>query len=206
MEKQTPSIVYWIGDNLYLNVTNRYSNNCYFCFRKYKDGMNGFNLKLSEEPTSDKIVAEIEEVINKRKWKEIVFCGFGEPLERLDTVLEVTRWIKKHHSITIRIDTNGQAQFINQGRDVVKELKEAGVDSVSVSLNVHNRQTYDYVCKPNFKDAFSEVLDFIRRAREKLDTEITAVTVPEVDISEMREIAAKLGVRLRTRQFMPCFW
>jgi len=108
MAKQTPSIVYWLGDNLYLNITNRCSNNCYFCFRNYKDGINGFNLKLPEEPTTDKIIAEIEEVIDKRQWKEIVFCGFGEPLERLDTVLEVTRQIKKHHPITIRIDTNGQ--------------------------------------------------------------------------------------------------
>lgn len=203
---QIPSIVYWLGDNLYLNITNRCSNNCYFCFRNYKDGINGFNLNLPEEPTTDKIIAEIEEVINRRRWKEIVFCGFGEPLERLDTVLEVTRWIKKHHSILIRIDTNGQAQLINRGRDVVKELKETAVDRVSVSLNAHNKQTYDQVCKPRFENAFPEVLDFIRKAKDKLDTEITLVTIPEVDIAKVREITARIGVRLRTRPYIRCFW
>jgi len=204
--KQTPCIVYWLGDNFYLNITNRCSNNCYFCFRNYKDGINGFNLKLQEEPTTDKIISEIERVINKRKWKEIVFCGFGEPLERLDTVLEVTRKIKKIYPVTIRVDTNGQAQFINKGRDVVKELKQAGVDGVSVSLNAHNQKTYDYVCKPKFEDAFHAVLDFTRRAGEKLDTEITAVTIPEVDISKVQKIAARMRVRFRRRQFIPCFW
>jgi len=201
-----PSIVYWLGDNLYLNITNRCSNNCYFCLRNYKDGINGFNLKLQKEPTTEKIITEIEEVINKKQWKEIVFCGFGEPLERLDTVLEVTRQIKKYHPITVRIDTNGQAQLINKGRDVVKELKETGVDKVSVSLNAHNKQTYNYVCKPNFENAFTEVLDFIRRARNKLDTEITTVTIPEVDISKMQEIAANMEVKFRIREYMPCFW
>jgi len=198
--------VYWLGDNLYLNITNRCSNNCYFCFRNYKDGINEFNLRLQEEPQTAKIVAEIEEVINKKQWKEIVFCGFGEPLERLDTVLEVTREVKKHHLIKIRIDTNGQAQLINKGRDVVKELKETGVDRVSVSLNAHNKQTYDLVCKPQFGNAFPEVLDFIRRAKEKLDTEITAVIIPEVDTIRMLEIAARMDVRFRARQFIPCFW
>jgi len=201
-----PSIVYWLGDNLYLNITNRCSNNCYFCFRNYKDGINSFNLKLTEEPTTEKIIFEIEEVINKRQWKEIVFCGFGEPLERLDTVLEVTRLIKKHYPIAIRIDTNGQAQLINKGRDVVKELKEAGVDRLSISLNAHNKQTYDYICKPNFENAFENVLKFIRRAGKKLNTEITTVTIPEADIPKMREIAANMSVRFRARQFIPCFW
>jgi len=206
MKRQTPSIVYWLGENLYLNITNRCPNNCYFCLRNYRDGINGFNLKLSSEPTIERIVTEIQKVINKRKWKEIVFCGFGEPLERLDTVLEVIRETKKHHPVIIRIDTNGQAQLINKGRDVVKELEDTDVDRVSVSLNAHNKQTYDYVCKPKFENAYPEVLNFIRSAREKLDTEITAVTIPEVDISKMQKIAAGIGVKFRARQFIPCFW
>jgi len=124
----------------------------------------------------------------------------------LDTVLEVTRWIKRHHSIITRIDTNGQAQLINKDRDVAKELNEAGVDRVSVSLNAHNQQTYDYVCKPNFENAFSEVLEFIRTVNDTLDTEITAVTIPEAAISKIREIAIKMGVKFRIRPFIPCFW
>jgi TatD family-associated radical SAM protein len=207
MTKQASSVVYWLGDNVYLNITNRCTNNCCFCFRNYKNGINGFNLKLTEEPTTDQIVTAIREVINKKSWKEIVFCGFGEPLTRLDTVLEVSRQIKKQHANVIRVDTNGQAQLINKNRNVVKELKQAGVDKVSVSLNAHNKQTYDEVCKPKFENAFTEVLNFIKKAKEeKMDTEITAVTIPEVDIVKMQEIAAGIGVKFRIRQYTPCFW
>src|SRR3990170_154134 len=144
MVKQTPSIIYWLGDNVYLNITNQCTNKCYFCFRNYKDGINGFNLKLTEEPTANKIVTEIQ---------------------------------------------------------------EAGVDKVSVSLNGHDKQTYDHICKPKFENAFQEVLNFIKRAKEeKLEIEITAVTIPEVDIAKVREIAANMGVKFRVRPYIPCFW
>ena len=206
MLQQKPSIVYWLGDNLYLNITNRCSNNCYFCFRNYKNGINSFNLKLSEEPTTENILAEIKKVINKREWKEIVFCGFGEPLERLDTVLDVTRWLKKHYAFVVRVDTNGQAQLINEGRNVVNELKAAGVDKISVSLNAHNKEIYDQVCKPKFENAYTEVLNFIKRAGEKLDTEVTAVTIPETDVPKMQQIATGLCVKFRVREYIQCFW
>jgi TatD family-associated radical SAM protein len=207
MAKQTASIVYWLGDNLYLNITNQCTNSCYFCFRNYKNGVNGFNLKLTEEPTTNQIITAIQGVINKKTWKEIVFCGFGEPLTRFDTVLEVTRQIKKQHTNIIRVDTNGQAQLINKHRDVINEMKEAGVDKLSVSLNGHNKQTYDHVCKPKLENAFQEVLNFIKKAKEeKMDTEITVVTIPEVDIAKVREIAVNIGVKFRIREYIPCFW
>jgi TatD family-associated radical SAM protein len=201
-----PSVVYWLGDNLYLNITNRCSNNCYFCFRKYKKSINGFNLTLKEEPSLDQIINALHRLINRRPWKEVVFCGFGEPFERLDYVLEVTRWIKKHFTMEVRIDTNGQAYLLNKDRNVIEELKEAKVDRLSVSLNAHNKQTYDYVCKPKFGNAYEAVLQFIEEARAHFDTEITAVTIPEVDISEVREIARKMGVKFRLREYQPCFW
>lgn len=161
MAKKTPSNVYWLGDNLYINITNQCPNNCYFCFRKYKETLNGFNLKLTEEPTTNQIVMAIQNVISKRRWKEIVFCGFGEPLTRLDTVLEVTEQTKKQYANTIRVVTNGQGRLINEQRKVVTELKQAGVDKISVSLNAQNGLTYDLVCKPKLVNAFQEVLNFI---------------------------------------------
>ena len=201
-----PSVVYWLGDNLYLNITNRCSNNCYFCFRRYKSGINGFNLRLREEPTLSQIIDELQNFISRRSWKEVVFCGFGEPLERLDRVLEVTKWIKKHFPITVRIDTNGQAYLLNRGRNVISELKEAGVDRISVSLNAHNKETYKHVCKPESQNAYENVIKFIEKAKEQFDTEITTVTIPEVSISEIKEMARKIGVKFRPRVYQPCFW
>jgi len=207
MEEQEPSIVYWLGDNLYLNITNQCSNNCYFCFRNYKNGIGNFKLKLTDEPSTQEVIDNVKEVINKRQWKEIVFCGFGEPLMRLDTVLEVARWLKQYHSgMTVRIDTNGQAQLFYKDRNVVTEIKRAGVDKVSVSLNAHNKPVYDQICKPKFENAYPAVLDFIKAVGAEFDTEVTAVTIPEADLPKIEQIASDLGVKFRKRDYVPCFW
>jgi TatD family-associated radical SAM protein len=204
--RRKPSIVYWLGNNLYLNITNRCSNDCYFCFRRYKNGVGGFNLKLREEPTPTQTIEELKNIVNKGFWREIVFCGFGEPLARLDHVLEVTRWIKKNPSMIVRIDTNGQAYLLNKERNVIEELKEARVDRLSISLNAHDEETYNHVCKPKFKDAYKSVLKFIKEAKDKFDVEITTVTIPEVNIPRIREMARKFGVKFRLREYQPCFW
>ncbi len=206
-QNRNPSVAYWLGSSLYLNVTNRCPNSCYFCFRRYKKGIREFNLKLEEEPTTEEVIEELQKVINRKNWSEVVFCGFGEPLERLDLVLEVTRWIKKHHWKTVRVDTNGQGYLLNRGRDVVRELKEAGVDKVSVSLNAHDKETYNQVCKPAQEDAYENVLEFIKKAKEEgIETEATAVTIPEANLSKVKEQAEKLGVKFSAREYIPCFW
>ncbi|MEM4700964.1 MAG: TatD family nuclease-associated radical SAM protein [Candidatus Bathyarchaeia archaeon] len=206
--KKKPSVVYWLGENLYINITNNCPNNCYFCLRNFKEGVGSFNLKLEREPSTAEIIAEIEGVINKRNWREIVFCGFGEPFERLDCMLEVCRWIKRHYGkiVTLRVDTNGQAFLLNKGREVVKELKTAGMDKVSVSLNAHNKETYNQVCRPTFENAFESVLEFIEKAKELLEVEVTAVRIPEVDIQAVEEITRKMGVKFRVRDYIQPFW
>lgn len=203
--KKTPSIVYWLEDSLYLNITNQCSNNCFFCFRNYWDGVGGFNLRLREEPSPEMIMKEIQMFINRRHWKEVVFCGYGEPLERLDCVLEVTRWIKTHYGTSVRIDTNGLGFLLNKGRAVVKELKRSGVDRVSVSLNAPDKATYNTVCKPRFENSFESVLEFIRKSKLLFNIEITLVTIPDADIAKFKELAKKMGVKMRTRQYLPCF-
>jgi len=204
--KKPPSIVYWLGNNLYLNITNQCSNNCYYCFRRYKSGIDGFNLQLLREPSTKEVIQKLQKVSNRKNWNEIVFCGFGEPMERLDCILEVTPWIKKHFAKVVRIDTNGQGYLLNPRREVIRELKEAGVDKISVSLNAHNKTTYIHVCKPKFKNAFENVLKFIENAGKEFSTEITTVTIPEVDIPKVREMARKMGVAFRMREYIPCFW
>jgi cyclic pyranopterin phosphate synthase len=202
-----PSVVYWLDNSLYLNITNRCSNNCYFCLRRSKKGIREFNLKLIKEPTREDVIEEIGKVINRKNWSEVVFCGFGEPLERLDLVLEVTRWVKKHFWKIVRVDTNGQGYLLNKGRDVVRELKEAGVDKVSVSLNAHDKEAYNQVCKPIFEDAYENILKFIKRAKiEGLDTEATAVTIPEVDLEKVKELAKNMGIKFSLREYIPRFW
>jgi TatD family-associated radical SAM protein len=94
----------------------------------------------------------------------VVFTGFGEPTERLDLVIGVIKHIKRRHHIHSRLDTNGHGYLLNPGRDVVEERQEAGLDGVSVSLNTHNKELYNKVCRSEFKDAFDGVLDFVQRS------------------------------------------
>ena len=206
--KKRSSIVYWLGNNLYLNITNKCSNNCYFCIRNFKNGVGGFNLKLSKEPSTKEALNALQNVINLKNWREIVFCGFGEPMERLDCVLEVCRWIRRYYgkNASIRIDTNGQGYLINRDRDVIKELKEVGVDKISVSLNAHDGETYNQICRPTFDNAFESVLDFIEKAKDMFKVEVTAVALPEVDISKIEEIAKKMNVQFRAREYIQGFW
>ena len=208
VSKEKPRTVYWLGDKLYLNITNKCSNRCIFCIRKFKNGVANFNLKLDKDPSVATVLSELKQVLHARNWKELVFCGFGEPTARLDCLLSVVRWIRKHYGrpVEIRVNTNGHGCALNHGRNVVKELKAAGVNKVSVSLNAGDRETYDEVCKPEFADAYTATLEFIQNSKEEIDTEVTAVTTPEIDIQKIRETAEKLGVKFRLRECIPCFW
>ncbi|MEM1550726.1 MAG: TatD family nuclease-associated radical SAM protein [Candidatus Bathyarchaeia archaeon] len=207
-KKNTGDIVYWLEDSLYLNITNRCSNKCYFCFRHFWNGIAGFRLKLSNEPSTEKVIEELKKHISRRRWKEIVFCGFGEPTSRLDCLLEVARWIKKYNPfLKIRLNTNGHAILLNPGRDVVGELKSAGVDSVSVSLNGHDEEIYNIVCRPEFKEAYRSVINFIQAVKDAdLDVEITAVSLPEINIPRIQDFAGKIGAKFRLREFIPVIY
>jgi cyclic pyranopterin phosphate synthase len=205
---EKPRTVYWLNDKLYLNITNKCSNKCIFCFRNFKRGVGGFNLKLSEEPSLEQITLELNEALKRKRWKEVIFCGFGEPSERLDLLLILTRYIKQRHEkpVPIRVNTNGQGYLLNPGRDLVEEFKAAGIDQVSVSLNAGDKETYNEICKPFFDGSYKAVRGFIEKAKTKLNVEVTAVTTPEVDLHKVEDMAKDLGVKFRLRQYIPCFW
>jgi len=205
---EKPRTVYWLDNKLYLNITNQCSNRCFFCFKRYKCGVGGFNLKLAEEPSVAQITNELGEVMNMKIWDEFVFCGFGEPTERLDVLLTVARWIRQHYGrdLGIRVNTNGHGYVLNQGRDVAAELKEAGVDKVSVSLNAGDREAYMEICKPTFAGAYEAVIDFVQKAKSTLEVEVTAIRMPEVNIAKTQAATDQLGVKFRIREYIPCFY
>jgi TatD DNase family protein len=188
-------IAYRIRDNLYLNVTNRCTNRCSFCVRFHKDYVKGHNLRLSDEPTEDELKTAIGD---PSVFKEIVFCGYGEPLLRLDTVKNVAKWIKKNGGF-VRINTNGHGNVIH-GRNILAELKGI-VDSLSISLDAQDAETYDRVCAPSFKNAFQEVVAFIREARNFVPVvQATVVEMEGVDVEKCREITDALGIPLKVRK------
>ncbi|MDA8105594.1 MAG: YchF/TatD family DNA exonuclease [Nitrospiraceae bacterium] len=188
-------IAYQIRDSLYLNITNRCTNACSFCVKFRSDFVKGHRLRLSQEPTEEEITLSIGD---PSLYKEVVFCGYGEPLERLDAVKDVARWIKERGG-RVRINTNGHSNLIH-GRDILPELKGI-VDSISVSLDAHDEATYNRLCKPAYKNAYAEIIRFIRQAKEFIpEVQATVVELEGVDIEKCREIAAQLGVKLRIRK------
>lgn len=195
-------ITYEVGNSLYLNITNRCSNDCNFCVRNHPDGMAGLDLWLEREPTVDEVLADIQRR-EVSKYQEVVFCGYGEPMSRFRDLLEVSRRIKKLYSIPIRINTNGQGSLI-AGRDITAEL--AGViDAVSISLNAKNSVEYQAICQSVYGEAaFAAVLDFAARSRRYIPKVVFSVVdiMSVADIAACREIARKIGVQFKVRKFI----
>ncbi len=184
-------IYYEAHKNLYINLTNRCSADCVFCIRNFADGVYGYDLRLSREPTTEEVIGALEG-LDLTRYREIVFTGLGEPTLRFDVVLAVTRWLKSRN-IRVRLDTNGQAALINPGRDVISEMKTTGIDSVSVSLNAESEEKYNKLCKPIHKNAYNAVLDFIRGAKKAgISTRVTVVNVPEIDLEKCKKLADEL--------------
>lgn len=202
-EKKTGSVVYRYGlrpNTIYLNITNRCSNRCIFCVKNYSSGLSGYKLELDREPTIDEIWKDFQDNI-KDTDKEVVWCGFGEPTIRLDTLLVISRRIKKDYSrLNIRLDTDGLAQLRNKNRKVAKELKDSGIDSISISLNAENEEKYNKICKPVARNAHSAVLDFAKDCKKYFsNVRLTIVDVDGIDIPECKKIADRLGCNFKVR-------
>jgi len=188
------AIVYGIGRNLYINLTNRCTNRCDFCVREFADGVGGHDLRLRAEPTVKEIV---EAVGDPADYDEVVFCGYGEPTVRWETVKETARAIKKAGGY-VRLNTNGLSALIT-GSDITKEMPGL-IDEVSVSLNAPDAKTYGDVCRSEFGDrAWPAVLDFIRKARAVVKTRVSMVRHPGVNEEAVRRLAEKLRVPLKVR-------
>ncbi|MBT9131726.1 MAG: putative metal-dependent hydrolase YcfH [Syntrophomonadaceae bacterium] len=197
-KKQSGKIAYPIRDSLYLNITNRCTNNCVFCVRRITDFVCGHNLKLSHEPTQDEI---IQSITNSASYKEVVFCGYGEPLIRLDEVLYVSRYLRERN-IPVRIVTNGHGNLIHR-RNIVPEL--AGmVSAISISLNAENKEKYLSICCPQSGEGtYEEVRKFILECKKYISrVEVTALDMDGVSITECERIARdELGVEFRERRY-----
>lgn len=190
------TIAYQIRDSLYLNITNRCTDNCTFCVRNFTDFVKGHNLKLKKEPTLQEI---LDAAGDPARYKEIVFCGYGEPTLRLDVILEVSKKLKEK-SAHIRLNTNGHGNLINK-RSIVNQLA-ACMDEASVSLNVDTKENYNKICRPQFgPDTFDKVLEFVKECKNNgIKTSITCIEMPGVDIDKCKKIAQNLGVGFRQRQ------
>lgn len=189
-------IVYKIRDSLYLNITNKCTNKCGFCVRTRTSYVKGHNLRLEKEPSAVQVIKAIRD---PKAYKEVVFCGIGEPLLRLDVVKKVAKWVKEQGG-RVRINTNGHGNMIH-GKNILPELKGI-VDSMSISLDAENESKYKKVCRPSFEDAFSGLISFIKEAKKVIpEVKVTVVEIPQINIDACHSLAKELGVELMVRNF-----
>ncbi len=197
LEQPPQTLAYRLHGNCYLNITWHCTLRCRFCpkFNGSWD-VQGYNLWLQNEPDVDQILAAIGDPAG---YNEIVFCGYGEPTLRLDVLLAVADALKQQGA-RIRVNTDGLANLVH-GCDVTPRLAQV-VDAVSISLNAHDEQLYDYHCRPKRHGAFLALQNFARRAREQgIDVTLTAIEgLGEVSIPACEKIASELGVWFRPRQ------
>ncbi|NLL45760.1 MAG: TIGR04100 family radical SAM protein [Clostridiales bacterium] len=196
------TIFYKFGNGLYVNITNRCPCGCVFCIRQNGDSVgDAQSLWLEREPTVEEIISDFEKT-DKTGCSEIVFCGYGEPLERLDAVLETCRYIRSKTDLKIRINTNGLSDLIN-GRPTAHLLKGL-VDTVSVSLNASNKEEYNRVTRPAFGElAFEAMLKFAQDCKDCVPEVIFTVVdvISEEEIEACRLLAEKMGIPLRVRVY-----
>ncbi len=199
------NLVYLLDGKVYINLTNSCTNNCVFCIRDIKDDVVGANLFLSSENVkAEDVIAQLEKIHEKLS-SEIIFCGYGEPMLKLDIIKEVAKYIKeKYPNTIIRINTNGQANLVYK-RNVLPELKGL-IDKFSISLNGENEEVYNRISLPKIEGAYTAVKDFIKEAvKEGFDTTATIVTGYKnynVDMQKCIEITKDLGAKFRERPWI----
>lgn len=194
------TIFYPIGDSLYVNLTNKCPCRCVFCVREEHETVgNNNSLWLDHDPSMEEIKVDLER-FNLDEYKEIVFCGFGEPMMRMDDLIETAKYIKSKADIKTRINTNGLGDLIHE-KNTAECIKDC-IDSVSISLNAPDKESYCRVTRPKFgEQSFEAMLKFAEECRDcgiNIAFSVVDEITPE-EIEKSRELAESLGVKLRVR-------
>ena len=195
------TILYEVHNNLYVNLTNKCPCSCTFCLRQTRDHMeNSGTLGLEHEPSTEEIIAEFES-FDMNKYSELVFCGFGEPTERIDVLLEIAKYAKDKFNIKTRINTNGLGNLVNQ-KDITASLSGL-IDTVSISLNTPNKERYFELTRSIFGiESFDAMIDFARKATEYVPNVVmttVATTITREEENECQKICDEIGAKYRIR-------
>ncbi len=190
------------GKSVYVNLTNRCPCSCTFCLRQTKEMQESNSLWLKEEPTVDEVIKEFQKY-DLNDFKEVVFCGFGEPMERVDDVIQIADVLKLYRKdLPIRINTNGLGNLIHQ-RDITPLLKGC-IDIVSISLNAPDAKEYLELTRNKFgNESFQAMLDFAKECLKYVPHVVMSVVdiIGQEKIEKCQKICDDIGVKLRVRPF-----
>ena len=201
------TITYQVKNAVYVNLTNRCPCNCTFCLRHNGPGVFGSGpLWLEREPTLEETIESLGQWDYER-FREVVFCGYGEPTERLDVLLAASAHLKERDpALRVRVNTNGLSDLIH-GKPTA-HLFAGKVDCLSISLNTDDPAEYLSVCRPKFGEAaYPAMLKFTQEAAALLPSVVmTVVGEPVTSLEKQercRKIAEGLGAQLRVRPYEP---
>ncbi len=203
MANKAMTIAYDVHNGLYLNLTNRCPCACTFCLRQTMDhvGEETDTLWLEHEPS----FAEIKAALDAKQlntYEEVVFCGFGEPTERLDMLLETAKYIKSVcPTASIRINTNGLGDLVN-GESIAPRLSGL-IDTVSISLNTPNAEEYLKLTRSKFgAQSFDAMLKFAQECVKAVPHVVMTTvdtTISHEEEEQCRAICARIGAQYRIR-------
>lgn len=195
------TILYKLHQNLYVNLTNRCPCACTFCLRQTKDAVGeATSLWLEREPTLAEIIADFSD-FDMSQYQEVVFCGFGEPTERLDVLLEAAKYVKENFHLPTRINTNGLSDLIH-GEKTAHLLKGL-IDTVSISLNTPSPERYHELVRCKFGAiSYQAMLDFAKDCTKYVPNVVmttVSTTLTEEEEEQCAKICKELGVTYRIR-------
>ena len=195
--------VYLLDGNIYLNLTNKCSNGCDFCVRNERTSYYGNYLWLQKgEPTAAQVIAQINGLGDLTRYKEAVFCGFGEPTYRMEVLVEVAEYLHEK-GIATRLNTNGQGNLINK-RDIIPDLV-GRIDLVNVSLNASCYEKYQKICRSMFREAgFDGMVEFAKNCkRQGVNVRFSIVDcIGEEEVEACKRLAASVNVPLYIRDYI----
>lgn len=199
------TITYQVKQSVYVNLTNRCPCACRFCLRNNGSGVFGSGpLWLEREPTLEEVTSSLDGW-DYTRFREVVFCGYGEPTERLDVLLAAAEYLKgRDAALRVRVNTNGLSDLIN-GKPTAP-LFAGKVDCLSISLNTDDAAEYLDLCRPKFgAAAYPALLAFTKEAAAVVpEVVMTVVGEPVTSIEKQarcRALAESLCARLRVRPY-----
>ena len=202
-DKRPDTFAYALDGNLYLNLTNKCSNGCDFCVRNERESYFGHELWIRHgDPNAEKVIAAIEKAGELSSFKEVVFCGFGEPTYRMEEMVAVCDYLHEKGAKT-RLNTNGQGNLINK-RDIVPELK-GKIDLVNISLNAPDKESYQKICRSMFKESgFEAMIEFAKSVkRAGIACRFSVVDcIGEEQVEACKKLCAGLGIPLYIRKYI----
>ena len=202
-ENRKDTYVYTLDGNLYINLTNKCSNACDFCVRNERSSYYGNYLWLKNgDPTVEKVIVQANAMGDLTRFKEVVFCGFGEPTYKVAEMVALCDFFHEK-GLKTRLNTNGQGNLINK-RDIVPDLKDK-IDFVNISLNASCYEKYQPICRSQFKEAgFEGMIEFAKICRKNgVNCRFSIVDcIGEEEVTACKCLADSVKIPLYVRKYI----